>query len=126
MTHTIINLHSPDTPPDTQFVLHFNALAAVIHAWATDKGFWQPGQDRNDGEMIALMHSELSEALEAIRQGHPRDDKLPQYLSIEVELADCIIRIMDMAAARGYNVGQAIIDKMAYNQNRPYKHGKQF
>jgi len=82
--------------------------------------------DRNDGEMLALMHSELSEALEAIRKGNPPDDKLPEFRGAEVELADCIIRILDTAHARGWRVGEAIIAKIAFNEGRPHKHGKKF
>ena len=109
-----------------QFVTWFNSFAEYIHDWARRKGFWENGHDRNDGEMIALMHSELSEALEAIRHGNPPDDKIPEFTGAEAELADCIIRIMDTAHARGWRVAEAIVAKMAYNEGRPYKHGKAF
>lgn len=110
---------------ETDFIQSFNDYAAYIHDWARRKGFWD-GDARNDGEIIALMHSELSEALEAVRRGDPPDDKIPQFSGYEAELADCVIRIMDTAAARGLRVGEAIVAKMAYNEGREYKHGKKF
>lgn len=101
-----------------------DSLAHEIHRWAIGKGWWD--SERNDAEMIALMHSELSEALEGLREGDPADDKIPDFRSSEAELADCIIRILDMAGGRGMRIGQAIIAKMAYNETRPKKHGKKF
>lgn len=108
----------------TEFAQLFQAMAQIAHQNAVDKGFWE--EDRNDAEMLMLMVSELSEALEAIRHGNPPDDKLPEFNGYEAELADCIIRILDTTAARNLRVGQAIIAKMAYNENREYKHGKAF
>ncbi|KKL73104.1 hypothetical protein LCGC14_2078290, partial [marine sediment metagenome] len=70
--------------------------------------------------------SELSEALEAIRHGNPPDDKIPEFNGYEAELADCVIRIMDVAIARNLRVAEAIVAKMAFNEGRPYKHGKEF
>ena len=107
-----------------EFILRFNKMAEYIHEWAKRKGFWD--HDRNDAECIALMHSELSEALEALRHGNPQDDKIPEFSGLNAELADCIIRIMDYTAARELDVGAAIVAKMAYNEKRPYKHGKEF
>ncbi|MFV0512509.1 MAG: hypothetical protein ACK5MY_02565 [Jhaorihella sp.] len=72
---------------------------------------------RNFGEVVALMHSELSEALEADRKGL-KDDKLPHRDGREVEFADCIIRILDTAAALGLDVAAAVIEKNRFNKER--------
>jgi DNA-binding CsgD family transcriptional regulator/NTP pyrophosphatase (non-canonical NTP hydrolase) len=99
----------------------WNATAAAVHATARAKGWWEG--ERNDGEMIALMHSELSEALEALRHGNPPDSHIPEFKGTEAELADVVIRIMDYGAARGLRIGEAVEAKMAFNANRPHKHG---
>lgn len=66
---------------------------------------------------LALVHSEVSEALEGGRKGL-RDGHLPHRLAEEVELADAIIRIFDLAGARDLDVAGAIIEKLHYNQYR--------
>lgn len=122
------------TPPNTTiaetirlyFTQTFNVLANKLHAENIARGFWPGDEDRNNAELIALMHSELSEALEALRHNNPPSDHIPDFAGIEEELADCIIRIMDMSAARGYRVAEALIAKVEFNRSRPYKHGKQF
>jgi hypothetical protein len=66
---------------------------------------------------IALMHSELSEGLEGYRKSL-MDDHLPHRPMFEVELADAMIRIMDTAGYLGYDLGGAIMEKLAYNAQR--------
>ena len=78
---------------------------------------------QNDGEKIALMHSELSEALEGLRAGNPPDDKVTEFSSVEVELADVIIRIFDLAGKREWDVVGAMLAKLQMNRGRPYRHG---
>lgn len=94
----------------------------LAHKTATDAGWYKnpaTGEDvtRNFGEVVALMHSELSEALEADRKGL-MDDKLPDRDGREVEFADLIIRVLDTAAALGLDVPGAFILKNRYNQTR--------
>jgi hypothetical protein len=78
---------------------------------------------RNVGEAIALMHSELSEGLEADRAGNPPDDKVPEFSGLEAELADTVIRILDLAAGNNLRVVHAIYAKAERNKTRSYKHG---
>ena len=105
------------------FVNEYNNMATEVHKWAISRGFWE-GEGCSVGEKIALMHSELSEALEAQRNGNPPDDKIPEYSGLEAELADVIIRIMDFGVFHQLNIGDAILAKIIYNNSRPYKHGR--
>ena len=94
----------------------------LAHATATNAGWYRDpttGEpvERNFGEVVALMHSELSEALEADRKGL-KDDKLPHRDGREVEFADCIIRILDTAEALDLDVAGALIEKNRFNRQR--------
>lgn len=102
-----------------------NQVADIVHETAKDKGWWD--EERNDGELLALIHSEVSEALEVLRKDpEAMDDKVEFIRAIEAELADVIIRVLDFAKARGYDIGTAVIAKAGYNTTRERKHGKRF
>lgn len=109
------------------FISEFNKLSVDIHDQCKYMGFWDMGvENRNAGEALMLMVSELSEGFEGLRKGGRPDDHLPEFMNHEVEMADCIIRIMDWCKAHNWRVAEAIVAKHHYNAGRPYKHGKHF
>lgn len=122
----------------TQLASEVNRLVDICYnasyagGWHTDR-FTGKLLDRNRAEMLCLIHSEISEAMEGERKGL-MDDHLPNRPMAEVELADAVIRIGDYCGRWGYDLGGAIVEKLAYNatradhkpENRSKEGGKKF
>jgi NTP pyrophosphatase (non-canonical NTP hydrolase) len=95
----------------------------VAAGWYTDLSTGLPfgpagtASGRNIGEMLMLIVSEVAEGMEGYRKGL-QDDKLPHRSMLEVELADAMIRIFDLAGYAGLDLGGAIAEKRAYNAQR--------
>lgn len=121
-----------------------NQLAEEVYATAKSKGWYDNGGGTNIGERIALIHSELSEALEADRKGrYSKNEELAGCLNwdensnpsfkltfercikdtFEDEIADVVIRCLDMSAHLGIDIENHIKAKMRYNSLRPQMHG---
>jgi len=96
-------------------------LQEEVHRIAIEHGWWD--KERSIGEALMLIVTELSEAMEAYRIGNPESDKIPGFSRLEEELADVIIRVLDLAGGIGLDIEGAISAKMGYNETRPYRHG---
>ena len=119
---------------DAEIVGAVDVLVARYHGDAHAAGWWQDtktGQDHKAeiragtrfgkalvAEKLCLIHSEVSEAMEGHRKSLP-DDKLKHREMFEVELADALIRICDLAGAAGIDLGGAVTDKLLFNAVRP-------
>jgi NTP pyrophosphatase (non-canonical NTP hydrolase) len=101
-------------------------LVVSCHKASTDAGWWNDLETGEPviarphvvGEKLMLVVSEVSEAMEGHRK-NLMDDKLPHRPMVEVELADAVIRIADLAGALGLDLGGAIVEKLAFNATRP-------
>lgn len=120
---------------------HINTLAFEINDWARRKGFWEIPDDVRalklsveslkwldrllKSQKLALVTTETSEQLEAVRKPDVPSE-LEGFTAEEEECADQMIRLLDYAGQYSLRIGQAIEAKMAKNEGRPYKHGKEF
>jgi len=122
--------------------MKINDTSKVIHTINVEKGFWE--NPRNKGELLMLVVSELAEALEADRKNRytsidvkkitalAKDENfIHEFTShvkdtFEDEIADAVIRLLDMSAGLGIDLEKHIEAKLRYNASRPKKHGKKY
>lgn len=109
--------------------MNLNGYASEANRIAMEHGFWDDAAKRNIGEQIALMHSELSEALEEYRTGNSlthvyyrESDGKPEGFG--VELADLLIRVFDTSGFYNIDLDKLVQEKMKFNESRPHMHGK--
>jgi len=98
------------------------SLQNICHTLASERGWWKDPKtgnkiERNRAELLMLCVSELAEAMEADRKDL-NDDHLPHRKGFEVELADCLIRIFDIAGAYDLDLSGAMLEKLKYNSQR--------
>lgn len=115
------------------FIDAWRSISSQVYAIAHAKGFHEASRGdyirgnslvpRHNAVRLALIHSEVSEALEAVRNGNLPDDKIPTFSGAEAELADVVIRIMDLAEVNGWDISRAIVEKIEFNRTRPEMHG---
>lgn len=108
---------------DPEHLESLDDIAAAIHRLMCEKGWYE--SDRKPAEIHMLCVTELAEATESVRKGEP-DSWISGTCKPEgeaVELADCLIRILDTFAARGWSLSGILAAKMRYNETRPHRHG---
>jgi hypothetical protein len=122
------------TPLEKLLAENLHRLAESIHATSTGKGWWADRDElmRQTGKAgtthvkvccLALAITELSEAIENVRAGETPDDKIPDFTGLEAEMADAIIRILDLGEAFQMKVPEAMFAKLEYNKGRTHRHG---
>lgn len=103
-----------------------NKVQDKAYKHSVGHGFWDK-ESSNIGLKLALIHSEVSEVLEAERKPEQlKSDKIPMFYETEEEAADVFIRLVDLCRHKKWRLAQAVVAKMNYNETRPYKHGKKY
>jgi len=113
------------------FIREFKRVQRQMYRISANHGFHDtdvlhidaPQYREQVSQRLMLTVSELSEALEAIRHDNPPDSHIPKFTGLEAELADAVIRIMDLAETTNSRLAEAIIAKSSYNSRRPKFHG---
>lgn len=117
----------PDVAPDSDQEGPLQGLARVIDAVNEEKGWNEGIEHRTPGDWAALNHSEISEALEAFRNGEPLvwldHDKGGKPEGEAVEYVDVIYRVLHWFAQKKIDPDKVMALKLEYNRNRPYRHG---
>ena len=115
----------------------FGHLCEIAHRMSTDKGWWDGESLISGGKVdtrlflskLSLVHSEVSEAVEHLRKSDDPGLLAPWHHEsgkpdgVAIELADVVIRCMDLSVAAGLDLGAAVAEKMSYNALRPRRHG---
>lgn len=130
----------PPKKNDEPVKLSINDFAKSVHENAVAHGWWE--KEPSFAEIIALCHSELSEALDEDRMNNPNvcffddDDEISTDLNVythysdlqgrAVEMIDCVLRILDWCAKEDVDIEKIMTLKHEYNKTRPYKHGKKY
>ena len=114
---------------------HIRVIHAKLAARTTEQALasairkgWLTETPRNPAEQLMLIVTELAEACEAFRMGNPPCERpgMEQYSHAAEELADVVIRCLQMAGEHNIPLADVVMAKMAFNETRPMKHGKKF
>ena len=104
-----------------------NELRDEAYNTSKSKGWYDKEPQPTFGDRIALVHSELSEALEVTRTGAKINEstyeKDGKPVGVDSELADVIIRVLDMCGFYNIDIARAVEEKLNYNKTRSYRHG---
>lgn len=102
-----------------------NHLAAEFHKLSREKGWYESGEGVNIPEKLLMIHSEISEAVDAHRNSQPYEwtTEAGKPEGLAIELADALIRILDLCGALQIDIAAAVERKHIYNMTRPYRHG---
>ena len=124
-----------DTLEKAMFLDLMEKMVERCHQNSKNKGFWSGPENDNIPTKLSLIHSEVSEWLEAYRKGNPPCDKeitvidpkhpdgVRRITAEEEEAADVFIRLADLCGRQGIDLARVVLAKMSYNSTRPHMHG---